>query len=124
MCNCDLRMRNYILQIELSEFFLLLQIVFVDDLNMFMLEQFGVQFSIELLRQWLDYWNWYDLKEIMFMKLIDIQVMVVMGLLGGGRNFVISRFLRYFNMIIINEFDDDFMIIIFRKIMDWYILLR
>lgn len=58
------------------------------------------------------------------MKLIDIQVMVVMGLLGGGRNFVISRFLRYFNMIIINEFDDDFMIIIFRKIMDWYILLR
>lgn len=124
MCNCDLRMRNYILQIKLSEFFLLLQIVFVDDLNMFMLEQFGVQFSIELLRQWLDYWNWYDLKEIMFMKLIDIQVMVVMGLLGGGRNFVISRFLRYFNMIIINEFDDDFMIIIFRKIMDWYILLR
>lgn len=124
MCNCDLRMRNYILQIKLSEFFLLLQIVFVDDLNMFMLEQFGVQFSIELLRQWLDYWNWYDLKEITFMKLIDIQVMVVMGLLGGGRNFVISRFLRYFNMIIINEFDDDFMIIIFRKIMDWYILLR
>lgn len=47
-----------------------------------------------------------------------------MGLLGGGRNFVIFRFLRYFNMIIINEFDDDFMIIIFRKIMDWYILLR
>ncbi|TKS70983.1 Dynein heavy chain 1, axonemal [Collichthys lucidus] len=82
-------------------------IFFIDDLNMPMLETYGAQPPIELLRQWMDHGGWYDRKQIgTFKHIVDINFACAMGPPGGGRNPITQRFTRHFNFLSFTEMED------------------
>lgn len=56
-------------------------IFFIDDLNMPMLEQYGAQPPIELLRQWMDHQGWYDRKQIGMTQILCPELSAKAGLL-------------------------------------------
>ncbi|KAG5343357.1 DYH7 protein, partial [Acromyrmex heyeri] len=98
-------------------------IVFVDDVSMPMKEIFGEQPPIELLRQWLDHWQWYDIRAQTLIKLIEIQLMCAMSPPIVGKD-VTPRFKRHFFVLAISEFQDEVMIAIFSKIVLWHLDTR
>lgn len=92
-------------------------IIFIDDLNMPAKDTYGSQPPIELIRQYFDHKNWYDLKQTTPIYLFDILFVAAMGLVGGSRQDVYARFLRHFTIFSINEFSQDSMSTIYTNLL-------
>jgi dynein heavy chain len=82
-------------------------VIFVDDMNMPIKEQYGAQPPIELLRQYFDHGYWYDLLDTTKVYLQDVLLLTAIGPTGGSRQDVYARFLRHFGLFAINSFDDE-----------------
>jgi len=98
--------------------------IFVDDLNMPQVEEYGAQPPIELLRQFLCQGGWYDVmtSEKAWRKLDDLTFIQAMGFPGGGRNEITPRFTRHMNMMAFRHSSDDAMERIFVTILDFFLM--
>ena len=59
-------------------------------------------------------------KDTSVLRLVDLLMVSAMGPPGGGRNTITPRFLRHFNIITLDSFDEKTMNSIFSPIMDWH----
>lgn len=82
-------------------------VIFIDDMNMPVKDEYGAQPPIELLRQFFDHGLWYDLQNTTKVYLKDILLLSAIGPTGGSRQHVYERFLRHFGLFSINSFDNE-----------------
>jgi dynein heavy chain len=96
-------------------------LIFIDDLNMPQPEEYGAQPPIELMRQWMDHGGWYDLKELKFREIVDVQFVAAMGPPGGGRNHVTPRYMRHYNQLWLTDCTSASLERIFSTILSWHL---
>jgi len=82
-------------------------VVFVDDLNMPTVEQFGAQPPIELLRQMLGMGGFYDRKQLFWKDVKDTTMVSACGPPEGGRSPTTPRLVRFFHLLFIPDMSEE-----------------
>lgn len=72
--------------------------IFVDDINMPSVEEYGAQPPIELLRLFLDKGGIYDREEWQWKEVVDVTIVAAAAPPVGGRSKLTPRFSTFFNM--------------------------
>lgn len=70
----------------------------------------------------MDHGGWYDLDTKEFKNLCGINFVAAMLPPIGGRNFVTMRYMRHYNLIYVEPFDNDSLFKIFGNILEWYFI--
>ena len=91
--------------------------LFIDDLNMPALEEYGASPPVELLRQMIGQGGFYDRRALFWKTVQDVHVASACGPPEGGRNPVTGRLLRYFHLLQIPNLSEDSMRKIFSAIL-------
>lgn len=91
--------------------------VLIDDINMPMVETYGAQPPIELLRQLIDTSGIYDRNGLFFKEVDNYAMVGVAAPPGGGRNALTQRFTRHFSVFNVKKTSDDQLSMIFSSIL-------
>ncbi|KAA0178391.1 hypothetical protein FNF27_00240 [Cafeteria roenbergensis] len=95
--------------------------IFVDDLNMPALEEYGAQPPIELIRQTIDQSGYYDTQKLFFKHIQGCVFASACAPPGGGRNPVTPRLLRHFHMLWLTALSEFSMRLIFTSILGGFL---
>jgi dynein heavy chain, axonemal len=74
-------------------------LIFIDDVNMPMQEQYGAQPPIELMRQLIDHGGMYDRPNFFWKRIERFSVVCAAAPPSGGRTELTSRFMRHFMVL-------------------------
>jgi len=96
-------------------------VVFVDDVNMPLVETYGAQPPCELLRQFLDHKGFYDREKLFWKDIVDTLMFVGAAPPGGGRNAVTPRMTRHCNVLCVPSASDSAMSLIFTSILTGFV---
>lgn len=93
-------------------------IIFIDDLNMPQVDEYGTQQPIALLKLLIERGGLYDRgKELNWKQMRDICFLAAMGKAGGGRNEVDPRFISMFSVFNSTFPSDETLIHIYQSIL-------
>ena len=96
-------------------------VAFVDDVNMPLVETYGAQPPVELLRQFLDHKGFYDRDKLFWKDLTDVMLFVGAAPPGGGRSVVTPRFTRHFNVLCVPPASESALTSIFKQILGGFV---
>lgn len=95
--------------------------IFVDDVNMPEVEEYGAQPPIELLRQFVDFQGFYDRKKWFWKAVENTVLFCAAAPPGGGRSEVTPRFVRHFNVLCLPPANVKVMHLIFSSILHGFL---
>eukprot|EP00599_Poterioochromonas_sp_BG-1_P017876 CAMPEP_0173166600 /NCGR_PEP_ID=MMETSP1105-20130129/22117_1 /TAXON_ID=2985 /ORGANISM="Ochromonas sp., Strain BG-1" /LENGTH=3828 /DNA_ID=CAMNT_0014087887 /DNA_START=639 /DNA_END=12125 /DNA_ORIENTATION=- len=96
-------------------------VVFVDDVNMPLVETYGAQPPVELLRQFLDFKGFYDRDKLFWKEIVDVLMFAGAAPPGGGRSVVTPRFTRHFNVLCMPPASENALTVIFTSILSGFL---
>ncbi|XP_039385914.1 dynein heavy chain 14, axonemal isoform X18 [Mauremys reevesii] len=78
-------------------------IMFIDDLNMPIPEEYGAQPPLETIRQFLDLGGFYDTKQLAWRNIQDVSLVADCAPPSGGRNEISPRLLTHFCLLVLPQ---------------------
>jgi dynein heavy chain len=95
--------------------------IFIDDINMPLVEEYGAQPPIELLRLLIDRNGMYDRKEWEWKQVLDSTLVIAAAPPSGARATITPRFSTHFNVICMPQATQGILAKIFSSILDGFL---